>query len=74
MIVYSPKELGKKEEVHLKRLAQTMVLKDVRSPERLIDEAALFLHRPVDALPGPPRGCIERAARDRHDAGRQEAC
>ena len=58
MIVYAAQELSKKEEVHLKRLSQTMNLKDVRSPERLLDEAALFLHRPIDT-----------AARDqrRHD-------
>jgi CheY-like chemotaxis protein len=50
VIVYSPGELTKKEETHLKRLGQTMVLKDVRSPERLMDEAALFLHRPITEL------------------------
>jgi CheY-like chemotaxis protein len=60
VIVYSPKELNKKEEVHLKRLGQTMVLKDVRSPERLVDEAALFLHRPVAALPEDRRAMLEQ--------------
>jgi HAMP domain-containing protein/signal transduction histidine kinase/CheY-like chemotaxis protein len=67
VIVYSPKELSKKEEVHLKRLGQTMALKDVRSPERLLDEAALFLHRPVTALPPSMREVIERL----HDTNAQ---
>jgi signal transduction histidine kinase/DNA-binding response OmpR family regulator/HAMP domain-containing protein len=51
IFLHSARELGKKEETHLKRLAQTMVLKDVRSPQRLMDEISLFLHRPVTSLP-----------------------
>jgi CheY-like chemotaxis protein len=50
MMVYSQRELSKKEELHLKRLTQTTVLKDVRSPERLLDEVCLFLHRPIAGL------------------------
>ena len=37
-----------------------MVLKDVRSAERLLDEVALFLHRPVSALPESQRRIIEQ--------------
>jgi HAMP domain-containing protein/signal transduction histidine kinase/DNA-binding response OmpR family regulator len=69
IIVYSPKDLTKRQEVHLKRLAQTMVLKDVRSPERLVDEANLFLHRPVADLPPDRRQIIERL----HDTASQLA-
>ena len=69
IIFYSAKDLSKKEEVHLKRLGQTMALKDVRSPERLIDEAALFLHRPVESLPPAVRIVIERL----HDTNAQLA-
>src|SRR5260370_5357605 len=47
IILYSQRDLSKKEELHLKRLVQTMPLKDVRSPKRLFDEASLFLHRPI---------------------------
>jgi HAMP domain-containing protein/signal transduction histidine kinase/CheY-like chemotaxis protein len=60
MIVYSRKDLSKKEETHLKRLTQTTVLKDVRSPQRLADEAALFLHRRMAALPEAIRHDIEQ--------------
>jgi CheY-like chemotaxis protein len=35
-----------------------MVVKEVRSIERLLDEVALFLHRPVRALPESQRGMI----------------
>ncbi|MGA2231454.1 MAG: response regulator, partial [Tepidisphaeraceae bacterium] len=60
MIVYSRKDLSKKEETHLKRLTQTTVLKDVRSPQRLADEAALFLHRRLANLAEPIRRDIEQ--------------
>ena len=65
VMVYSPKELTKKEETHLKRLGQSMVLKDVRSPERLADEVALFLHRRLADLPEPRRQML----RQLHDTG-----
>ncbi|MGH7215362.1 MAG: response regulator, partial [Tepidisphaeraceae bacterium] len=60
LILFSQRELTKKEEVHLKRLTQTTVLKDVRSLDRLVDEAALFLHRRLDALPDHRRLLMER--------------
>jgi hypothetical protein len=44
-------DLGKKEESQLKRLAQTMNFKEVRSLERLLDETALFLHCDIARLP-----------------------
>ena len=65
LIVYSSHELTKKEELHLKRLGQTMVLKDVRSRDRLLDEAAMFLHRPAAGLSAERRQVIERL----HEAG-----
>jgi CheY-like chemotaxis protein len=40
--------------------AKSVVLKDVQSPERLLDETALFLHRVVTNLPEPKRKMIER--------------
>ena len=45
VIVYTGTDLTKKEETQLKRMAKTIIVKDVRSPERLLDETALFLHR-----------------------------
>jgi HAMP domain-containing protein/signal transduction histidine kinase/CheY-like chemotaxis protein len=59
MIVYSERELSKKEELHMKRLVQTMPLKDVRSPHRLLDESSLFLHRPLAKMPEDKRQMIE---------------
>ena len=45
IIVYTGKDLTEAEETQLRRLAETIIVKDVRSPERLLDETALFLHR-----------------------------
>jgi CheY-like chemotaxis protein/GAF domain-containing protein len=44
IIVYTGKDLTKKEETQLKRLAETVIIKDVKSPQRLLDETSLFLH------------------------------
>ncbi|MGG6269275.1 response regulator [Leptolyngbya sp. AN03gr2] len=59
IIVYTGKELTRPEETQLKRLAETIIIKDVRSPERLLDETALFLHRIQANLPQPKRQMIE---------------
>ena len=55
IVVYTGKELSKSEETDLRKLAQTIIIKDVRSPERLIDETALFLHRVQESLPESAR-------------------
>jgi CheY-like chemotaxis protein len=60
LLVYAPGAVAAAEEAPLGRLAQTLVLKDVRSRERLFDEAALFLHRPVAELPAEKREIIEQ--------------
>ena len=43
-----------------KRIAETIIIKDVRSPERLLDETALFLHRVQANLPEPKRQILEQ--------------
>jgi CheY-like chemotaxis protein/signal transduction histidine kinase len=59
IIIYTGKELTRPEETRLKRLAETIIVKDVRSPERLLDETALFLHRVQANLPQPTREILE---------------
>jgi CheY-like chemotaxis protein len=41
-------------------MAKSIVLKDVQSPERLLDETALFLHRVVTDLPPEKQNILER--------------
>jgi CheY-like chemotaxis protein/signal transduction histidine kinase len=60
IVVYTGKDLSRDEERELQRLAQTIILKDVRSPERLLDETALFLHRNAATLPDSKRQIIEK--------------
>jgi len=49
-VVYTGKVLSAEEEIRLNQLARSIVLKDVRSPERLLDQATLRLHNHVADL------------------------
>jgi CheY-like chemotaxis protein len=60
MVVFTGKELSPEEEAKLQVVAKSIVLKDVQSPERLLDETALFLHRVMADLPDGKRKMIER--------------
>jgi hypothetical protein len=60
IIVYTGKALTKKEETHLKRLTETIIIKDVKSPERLLDEVTLFLHRVEANLPPSKRQILQQ--------------
>ena len=59
IVVFTGKELSQDEEGELRKMAKSIVLKGVRSPERLLDETALFLHRVVAELPEPKRRMLE---------------
>jgi CheY-like chemotaxis protein len=60
IIIYTGKDLSQAEETQLKRLADTIIVKDARSPERLLDETALFLHRVESKLPDQKRKMLEQ--------------
>jgi CheY-like chemotaxis protein len=60
IVVFTGKELSEDEEEKLQAYAKSVVLKDVRSPERLFDETALFLHRVVTQLPEEKRRLVDR--------------
>jgi CheY-like chemotaxis protein/HAMP domain-containing protein/GAF domain-containing protein len=61
VIVYTGVELTPAEETQLRRYAEAIVLKDARSPERLLDETSLFLHRVEARMPQPKRRMLEQA-------------
>jgi CheY-like chemotaxis protein len=50
ILLYSTYPHTKKEEAHIKRMTQTSVLRDVRSPERLFDAVSLVLHRHLGTM------------------------
>jgi CheY-like chemotaxis protein len=60
IIIYTGKDLSHREETELRRLAETIIVKDVRSLDRLLDETALFLHRVEENLPEPKRQMLEQ--------------
>jgi CheY-like chemotaxis protein len=60
IIIYTGRELSPPEETRLRKLAESIIVKDVKSPERLLDETALFLHRVERKLPEPKRRMLER--------------
>jgi CheY-like chemotaxis protein len=60
IVVFTGKELTTDEQQQLKLMAKSIVLKDVQSPERLLDETSLFLHRVVTDLPPEKQAMLER--------------
>ena len=64
IIIYTGKDLGWEDETKIKKYAETIIVKDVKSPERLLDETALFLHRVEAKLPEQKRKMLEHL----HDA------
>ncbi|MEO5955837.1 MAG: response regulator, partial [Nitrospiraceae bacterium] len=60
VVVFTGKELSAEEQTRLEAMAKSIVLKDVQSPERLLDETALFLHRVVTGLPEDKQRMLDR--------------
>lgn len=72
VIVYTGRELTPEEHTELMRHAESVIVKGARSPERLLDEAALFLHRVVAGLPDREQyGLRQLADRDAVLAGKR---
>ena len=60
IIVYTGKDLTPQEETELRRVSESIIVKDVKSPERLLDETALFLHRVEVDLPESKRQMLQQ--------------
>ena len=45
VVVFTGRELSAEEDAELHTMARSIVVKGVESPERLLDETSLFLHR-----------------------------
>ena len=63
VVVFTGKELSPDEDARLRSLARSVVVKGVESPERLLDETALFLHRVVADLPAEKQRMLDRLHR-----------
>ncbi|MDQ3057735.1 MAG: response regulator, partial [Pseudomonadota bacterium] len=60
IVVFTGKDLSAAEDKRLKKAAKSVVIKGVESPERLLDETALFLHRVIADLPPAKRRMVQR--------------
>jgi CheY-like chemotaxis protein len=60
VVVFTGRELTAEEDAQLRTVARSVVVKGVESPERLLDETALFLHRVVTELPPEKQRMLER--------------
>jgi HAMP domain-containing protein/signal transduction histidine kinase/DNA-binding response OmpR family regulator len=60
VIIHTGKQLTRRDETRLRRYADSIIVKDAASPERLLSETALFLHRPPSALPAESRRILEQ--------------
>ena len=60
VVVFTGRELSAEEDARLHTMARSIVVKGVESPERLLDETALFLHRVVTELPPEKQRMLER--------------
>jgi HAMP domain-containing protein/CheY-like chemotaxis protein/signal transduction histidine kinase len=60
VVVFTGRELSAEEDAQLHTMARSIVVKGVESPERLLDETALFLHRVITDLPPEKQRMLER--------------
>lgn len=66
VIVYTGRSLSRDEEDQLRKYSRSIIIKGARSPERLLDEVSLFLHR-VESKLSPEKRQILTAVRSRED-------
>ncbi len=60
VVVFTGRELSAEEDAQLHSMARSIVVKGVESPERLLNETALFLHRVITDLPAEKQNMLER--------------
>src|SRR5262249_43205179 len=67
VVVFTGKELSSEEDARLMTMARSVVVKGVESPERLLDETSLFLHRVFSDLPEDKQQMLDRLHRSDDD-------
>jgi CheY-like chemotaxis protein len=60
IVVFTGRELSPEEDAQLRSIARSVIVKGVESPDRLLDETALFLHRVVGDLPPEKQRMLEQ--------------
>jgi HAMP domain-containing protein/CheY-like chemotaxis protein len=67
VVVFTGKELSTEQDVQLQEIARKVVAKGVESPERLLDETSLFLHRVITDLPPDKQAMLAKLHRSNED-------
>jgi CheY-like chemotaxis protein len=67
VVVFTGRELSAEEDAELHTIARSIVVKGVESPERLLDETALFLHRVITELPVEKQRMLEKLSSSDED-------
>ena len=63
IIIHTGKDLSEGDEARLRTVADKFILKEANSPERLLAETSLFLHRAESSLPEQKREMLDRSLR-----------
>jgi len=72
VIVYTGRSLTRAEETELLKYSRSIIIKGARSPERLLDEVTLFLHRVESQMSAERQSMLKTArSRDRVFDGRR---
>ncbi len=58
VVIYTGRDLSREEDEKLRHYTESIIIKGVKSVERLLDETALFLHRIVEKMPEKKRKMI----------------
>ncbi len=67
VVVFTGRELSPEDEARLREVARSVVVKGVESPERLLDETTLFLHRVMTDLPPAKQEMLDKLHRSDED-------
>lgn len=71
IVVYTGRDLSRDEEDRLRAFSESIIIKGAKSPERLLDEVNLFLHRVESELPDEQRAILsELRLREKSFEGR----
>jgi CheY-like chemotaxis protein len=66
VIVYTGRELSIDEEARLRKHSKSVIIKGAKSPERLLDEVSLFLHRVESKLPQEHQNMLTELRKREH--------
>lgn len=66
IVIYTGKDLTDEEEEYLRKFSESIIIKGARSPERLLDEVNLFLHRVESLLPEDKRAMLTQLRSQEH--------